>query len=64
MDIVERLRTRNTPFGWTELADKAADEIERLRKSWVEDVGKILGQVKENKAIIDDATDRLDRAGL
>lgn len=31
MDIVERLRLRNTPYGWLDLADKAADEIERLR---------------------------------
>jgi hypothetical protein len=31
MDVVERLRLRNHPFGWHELADKAADEIERLR---------------------------------
>jgi hypothetical protein len=30
-DIVERLRNRNTPYGWLELADKAAEEIERLR---------------------------------
>ncbi len=32
MNIVQRLRKRNTPYGWTELADKAADEIERLQK--------------------------------
>lgn len=31
MDIVERLRVRNTPYGHTELMDKAADEIKRLR---------------------------------
>ena len=31
MDIVERLRVRNVPYGWLELADKAADEIGRLR---------------------------------
>ena len=31
MDIVERLRKRNTPFGSVELFDAAAAEIERLR---------------------------------
>ena len=30
--IVERLRKRNVPYGWLELADKAADEIELLSK--------------------------------
>jgi hypothetical protein len=30
-DIVERARVRNVPYGWPELADKLADEIERLR---------------------------------
>jgi hypothetical protein len=31
MDIVERLRVRNAPYGRNELMDKAADEIEALR---------------------------------
>ena len=33
MDIVERLRVRNAPYGTLELMDKAADEIERLRRA-------------------------------
>lgn len=28
--IAWRLRARNVPYGWLELADKAADEIDRL----------------------------------
>lgn len=31
MDVVERLRKRNVPWGNFELMNKAADEIERLR---------------------------------
>jgi hypothetical protein len=30
-DIVERARQRNIPYGWPELVDKLAFEIERLR---------------------------------
>ena len=66
-DIVERLRQGVDPdnIQETEAAmDRAADEIESLRKQWIEGVTQILAKVKENKAIIDDATERLDRAGL
>ena len=31
MDVLQRLRVRNCPYGAIELMDKAADEIERLR---------------------------------
>ena len=31
IDIVERLRVRNVPYGYLELMDKAAAEIDRLR---------------------------------
>jgi len=30
MNIVERLRKRNVPYGWLGLADAAADRIEAL----------------------------------
>jgi hypothetical protein len=33
MNIVERLRVRNVPYGWLELADNAADEINRLEEA-------------------------------
>lgn len=51
-------------MGTSYLVNDLWREVESLRKQFVTDVGKILGQVKENKAIIDDATSRLDRAGL
>ncbi len=34
-EIVERLRLRNVPYGWPELADKAAAEIEQLQ-AWLD----------------------------
>lgn len=68
MDILERARdylAKNAAeSGACVLIRELCDEVERLRKSWIEDVGKLLNQVGENKAIIDDATKRLDRAGL
>lgn len=31
VDVIERLRARNVPHGWLELADEAAAEIAKLR---------------------------------
>ena len=58
-DLVERLRDDGNS-----LALEAADEIERLRRLWIDGVNRLLAQVTENKEKIDDATGRLDRAGL
>lgn len=40
MNIVERLRKRNVPYGPTELMDKAADEIERLQTELADERAK------------------------
>lgn len=65
-DIVERLRDclekRELPR-WSDLAD-AIDEIESLRRQFLEGVSKALDGVKRNNDIIKDATERLDRAGI
>jgi hypothetical protein len=46
------------------LIKELCDEVESLRHQWLNGVTRILDQVKENKTIIDEATERMDRAGL
>lgn len=58
-DIVERaklyLAHNAAESGSDALIMDLVAEIESLRKSWLEDVGKILTNVKRNNTIVDDA---------
>jgi transposase-like protein len=68
VDIIERLvafRDRgNLSREDRDMLADAANEIQSLRKQFLEGVTTILSQVKENNEIIKDAKARLDRAGL
>lgn len=66
--LLKKLSENDLHYGEQERAHAVVkalvDEVESLRKQWSEGIGKLLDQVQENKAIIDDATARMERAGL
>jgi hypothetical protein len=68
MDIIERLIAfrdhGNLSRDDRDMLADAANEIQSLRKQFLEGVTTILGKVKENNEIVKNASARLDRAGL
>ena len=63
-DLHKQATTERSHYYVAKTCLRAIEEIESLRRQWADGVSKLLSQVKENKAIIDDATERMDRAGL
>lgn len=69
-DILDDLRKakanamKGQDAGTQLLLTRAIDEIESLRNQFFDGVTRILATAKETNAIVKDANDRLDRAGV
>lgn len=71
MDILDKLRdlhkqatTERSHYYVAATCLEAIQEIESLRRQWLEGVTKIMTQVEENNRIVKDANRRMDRAGI
>ena len=60
-DLEKQATTERSHYYVRECCRRAIAEIESLRHQWAAGVSEVLRQIKKNKIILDDATEKLDR---
>lgn len=60
-DLLKQATTERSHYYVADCCKRAIEEIESLRKSWIQDVGRLVQQVGQNNAILNEAAERLDR---
>ncbi len=68
-DVLERLRNLQDHYSTSGqlgpenegIFGEAADEIESLRKQWLEMAGNLLGKIGQTNEVMRDATDRIEQ---